>query len=54
MMKWKEKIHYLSGGYYLATNDIYGDADEIIREFTEWLRTYQEFSRDFKGGNIYV
>ncbi len=43
----ERKIHYLSDGYFLATTDIYGDADEIIKEFTEWLRTYQEFSRDF-------
>lgn len=42
----KQKIHYLSDGYYLATEGIYEDLNNICRELKEFLDQYAEYAKD--------
>lgn len=48
----EQNIHHLSDGYYLATEDIYGDLEEICKELKEFLDLYTEYVEEFSLNNL--
>lgn len=42
----EQKINYLSDGYYLATEGIYGDMTEICKELKEFLDRYTDYAEE--------
>lgn len=42
-----KKIHYLSDGYYLATEGIYGNLEDVCRDLKEFLDKYTECAEEF-------
>lgn len=43
----EQKINYLSDGYYLASEGIYGDLDDIRRDLKEFLDQYTDYAKEF-------
>lgn len=43
----KQKIHYLSDGYYLASEGTYGDLTDICKDLKEFLDQYTDYAKEF-------
>jgi len=43
----EQKIHYLSDGYYLASEGIYGDLESICSDLKEFLDQYTIYAKEF-------
>jgi hypothetical protein len=43
----EQKIHYLSDGYYLASEGTYGDLNVICKDLKNFLDLYSEYAKDF-------
>lgn len=43
----EQKIHYLSDGYYLASEGTYGDLKDICRDLKEFLDQYTDYAKEF-------
>lgn len=45
----EETIHYLSDGYYLATEGIYGSLEDICSELKKFLDKYTAYAKEFRA-----
>lgn len=43
----EQKIHYLSDGYYLASEGIYGNLKDICDDLKEFLDRYEAYAKEF-------
>jgi hypothetical protein len=43
----EQKIHYLSDGYYLASEGIYGDLESICTDLNGFLEQYLIYAKEF-------
>lgn len=42
----EQKIHYLSDGYYLASEGTYGDLKDICRDLKEFLDQFTDYAKE--------